>query len=128
MNKGVITIVSVLIVAILATCGYLCYAYSKKEFYCNTAGRMYQPFSTAESVCKKQIDNEKKYERCKTKFAKAKKAFLDGKCSEIKRDTVKVDDSTCKVTYSIKNNTYFSYSCNPHSKEITDKLRKMYGR
>ena len=128
MKKCVITFFVLLLLAALGAGGYFTYQYSQKEFFCSSTGRMHKPFSTVDSVCKDQKNVPEKFERCQKSFEKTHKAFVDKKCSEIVREVVQIDGSTCKVTYALDKKSYFSYSCSPRSIEVTKKLRAKYGR
>ncbi len=127
MKTKIIIAVLVLLV-VLGVGGYFAYQHSQKEFFCSSTGRIYRPFVTASKSCEKYKDEPDRYENCVKKFNRTTKAYRDGKCMQIIREVVKIDDSTCNVTYSTDKSSYFSYSCTPRSPEVAKKLRERYNK
>ena len=127
MKTKIIIAVLVLIV-LISVGGYFTYAHSKKEFFGSATGRIYKPFVSAAKSCEKYKDEEARYENCIKKFNKTKEAYKNKKCLEIKKEVIEIDGSTCKVTYSTDKSSYFSYSCNPRSPEVSKKLREMFNK
>ena len=122
-------IIAVLVLLILVGVGgYFTYNYSKKEFFCSSTGRIHKPFVSAAQSCEKYKDEPERFENCVQKFNKTTEAYKNGKCMEIKKEVVEIDGSTCNVTYSTDKASYFSYSCNPRSPEVSKKLREMYNK
>ena len=124
----IIAIASIILVAILAACGVFGVKHGKQEYFCIATGKIYHPFETKDAACEKFKDDAAKLERCQDKFDKTVKAYKAGKCSEIIRDTLTIDGSSCKVTYTKDKKSYFTYSCTPRSPEVTKKLKELYGR
>jgi len=123
-TKIIVAVLALLVV--IGVGGFFAYQYSQKEFFCSSTGRIHKPFATVAQACDKYKDEAERYENCVKKFEKTQKAFKAGKCMELIREVVKIDDSTCNVTYSTDKSSYFSYSCDPRSPEVAKKIREMY--